>query len=276
MKDVELCKVKPYIRWAGGKKWLIPSIDDLLPTSFNNYHEPFLGGGAVFLHLYSIGLIKRAYLNDVNADLINCYRQLKNNSTEFRESLLKHKNTKPYYYKLRAMVHRNKVEQATQFLHLNRTGFNGIYRVNRQGEYNVPYGYKTYSQLYDMENLSAVSKSLKKATLLVSDFFETLINIKANDLVFIDPPYTIAHEHNGFIEYNEKIFSWEDQKRLVEFISEVKRKGAYYIMTNASHSSIRHLFKKLEKPKVLERYTLIGGRNANRGVTHELLYTNCY
>ena len=272
---VDFTKPSPILRWAGGKSWLFSKLPELLPSKFNNYHEPFLGGGSVYLFLKENSLIKgRSFLSDLNPDLINCYRQLRNNYPELIKRLSKYKNTESYYYMVRSSNTECRLEKAANFLYLNRTSFNGIFRVNLQGEYNVPYGFKSYDKLFDLQNLNATRLLLRSAKLSVYDFEESLKNITKNDLVFIDPPYTIAHNHNGFIKYNQKLFSWSDQERLLRFVKTLNRKGAYFILTNAAHKSIFNLFQNECEIRELKRTSLVGGKGATRGKVSEYLLTN--
>ncbi len=268
---------RPFLRWAGGKSWLVNDIANKLKTDFNNYHEPFLGSAALFIKLKTQSKIKnKAYLNDVNAELINSYRQLKNYPNEVCELLRTYRNNETFYYNVRGRSSNDKIRRASDFIYLNRTCFNGIYRVNLNGEFNVPYGFKKYKPLFDYDNLSQMHNLLKNDVRLISkDFFDTLVNIKKDDLVFIDPPYTVNHENNGFIKYNERIFSWEDQIRLKSFIKQIIKKKAYFILTNASHESILQLFGDIVKPIIKERVSLIGGKEASRGIVHEYVFSNC-
>jgi DNA adenine methylase len=213
-------------------------------------------------------------LNDLNTELINSYKQIKKDPEIIISQLSRYKNNSPSYYKERELIPTDKTKLASRFLYLNRTGFNGIYRVNRQGVYNVPYGNKKYKCLFDYENIRNVSKALNQASLTSKDFYKTLAEIDENDLVFIDPPYTVSHENNGFVKYNQKIFIWKDQERLLKFIKRIEQKKAFFIMTNAAHPSIKKLFKPIGTPKKIERCSVIGGTKAFRGIVHEYLYTN--
>jgi DNA adenine methylase len=265
----------PFLRWAGGKTWLIKDLEQYLPATFNNYHEPFLGGGSVFIHLKSNGLIKyRSYLSDKNRDLINSYNVVKSNSDELIECLLTFRNEKDNYYFLREQNFANRIQRAAQFIFLNRTSFNGIYRVNLRGQYNVPYGFKKYSKLIDVENFKELSYLFKNSFFKSCDFEETIQRININDLVFLDPPYTVAHENNSFVKYNQKIFAWEDQERLMNFIEQIKRKGAYFILTNAAHKSISTLFHDISKKYEMNRFSVVGGKNAGRHLISEYLFSN--
>lgn len=268
--------VKPFLRWAGGKTWLIKELVSFLPPSFNNYHEPFVGGGSVFIHLKSAGRIKKkAYLSDKNEDLINAYQAIKENPNLLIEFLKKYKNTKEFYYRIREQKFNNNIEKAAQFIFLNKTSFNGIYRVNLKGKYNVPYGFKKYAQLFDFENINNISRLLQNVELKSGDFEDYFAQIKKNDLVFLDPPYTVAHENNGFIKYNQKIFAWEDQERLERFIQKIKDKNAYFILTNAAHENIENLFANIGARNDVKRYSVIGGKGAKRKEISEYLFTNC-
>jgi DNA adenine methylase len=146
--------------------------------------------------------------------------------------------------------------------------------VNRNGKYNVPYGFKTYANLVDSDRFRIASEKLKGVILSCSDFESSLKNIKSGDLVFLDPPYKVNHENNGFVKYNEKIFSWKDQERLADFIKKIKERKAFYILTNAKHNSINELFGSIDEPKPVQRASVIGGTNANRGMIGEYIFSN--
>ena len=245
--EIETTIEKPFLRWAGGKRWLIKHLPGLLPKQFNDYHEPFLGGASIFLYLKSCNLIQNhSFLSDFNSDLINVYKQLQNNSQEIINLLKTYKNERDFYYSIRAVRPQNEIEKAAIFIYLNRTSYNGIYRVNRDGLYNVPFGYRNGKNLLDCSNFSRISDLLSQnVTFQASDFEIVRENIKPYDLVFLDPPYTVAHENNGFIQYNQQIFSWDDQKRLADLLKFISTSNAYFILTNAAHVSIAELFNGL-------------------------------
>lgn len=262
---------KPILRWAGGKGWLLKELHKFLPQTFINYHEPFLGGASVFFYIQPNG---KSYLSDTNRELINSYREIRDNVNEVIKTLKKFKNSKEEYYKIRETKLRTSVKKAAQFIYLNRTGFNGIYRVNALGKYNVPYGFKKYKQLFDFERLRRVSHLLKTTKLTFCDFEISIKNIKEGDLVFLDPPYTVSNTKNCFIKYNEKLFSLEDQKRLANYINEVVERNAFYILTNAHHPLIKELFGKINYPITITRANVIGGKKAKRGIIKEFIFTN--
>lgn len=266
-------KIKPILRWAGGKNWLIKHLHTILPLDgFNNYHEPFLGGAAIFL---SINPNKKSYLSDLNKELIETYMAVRDCPAQIIDMLKTYKNEENFYYKLRELEPSNIVEHAARFIYLNQTSFNGIYRVNLNGKYNVPYGHRNKDFL-EAENLLKVSTRLKKASLYFADFDECIKNIKKNDLVFLDPPYTVSHNNNGFIKYNQKIFSLDDQVRLSSLIDKIRGKDAYYILTNAAHKTIIEIFEKGDRFIEMNRASLIGGSKAKRGQTSEYIFTNVF
>lgn len=261
---------KPFLRWAGGKSWLLKHLECILPENgYNTYHEPFLGGGSVFLALNP----KKAFLSDLNSELIDTYSTLKEIPEEIIDCLSQYTNSKQFYYSIRSQSPENQIEKAARFIYLNQTSFNGIFRVNLKGEYNVPYGFRT-KEFLEPEKLRQVSKRLQNAELLIGDFSIVLKNIKENDLVFLDPPYTVSHNHNGFIKYNQKLFSLDDQIRLSSLIDDIKDKGAFYILTNAAHPRIKEIFSKGDSILKKSRASLIGGVSAQRGHTEEFVFTN--
>lgn len=266
--------IKPFLRWAGGKNWFTRYIESQLPSEFNNYYEPFLGGGSIFFYLKSKGLIKnKAYLSDSNQDLINTYKIIKNNLKELVLLLKTHFDEEDEYYRMRDLNTDDPIEKAAKFLYLNKTSFNGIYRVNSSGKYNVPYGKRNLEKLYDYEHLEAISRLLDKTYLSCQDFKSRCKSVKTNDFIFIDPPYTVAHENNGFIQYNQSIFSWENQNQLAKISQKFNDNGIYFIVTNAYHDSVKELFS-VGKQKPISRASTIGGKGAKRTKYNELIITN--
>jgi DNA adenine methylase len=265
-------RVESPLRWAGGKRWLLPTIKMLAGTrQFSAYHEPFLGGASVFLGLRQF---HKAYLRDSNAELIATYRAIRDHYAKIAAQVLLYGNDPETYYAVRASVPDDKVERAARFLYLNHTSFNGIYRVNLDGVYNVPFGSRPSPQIPTAEHLRDVAKRLNRARLETGDFAKCLKHVKKGDLVFLDPPYTVAHNHNGFIKYNQRLFSFDDQKRLNGLIDEIKERGAYYILANAAHESIANLFDNGDMLIETSRRNSIGGINAARGSATEYLFTN--
>lgn len=268
--------IKPVLRWAGGKRWLTKHIEPFLPQDINNYHEPFFGSGAIFFHIKdrAINMNGKCYLSDSNENLINFYKVLQSDTTLLIDQLMQYENNEETYYNLRSKQTDNRIEKAAIFYYLNRTSFNGLYRVNLKGKYNVPYGYKTYPKFIDTNVLNLASKTLSKEIIFSGDFYSSLANIKENDFVFIDPPYTVAHNRNGFIKYNKALFSIEDQVRLKKFIEDIARKNAYYFLTNAFHENIFKIFSPNSNVYELNRTSLISAKPTSRGLVEEYIFTN--
>ncbi|MFC7598017.1 DNA adenine methylase [Terrabacter sp. GCM10028922] len=264
-------QVQPVLRWAGGKRWLVSHLRTLTQgIDVGAYHEPFLGGASVFLGLNP----KRAFLADLNAELIETYECIRQKPREISDRLQEYENTAESYYGARDEKPDDAVGRAARFIFLNHHSFNGIYRVNLQGVYNVPFGRRARPNMPGEDELVAFSRRLEAASLSSGDFFETLENVKAGDLVFVDPPYTVAHNNNGFVKYNQKLFSFEDQHRLSEYLDGVRDLGAHYIMTNAAHESIALLFEKGDRRIETSRRNSVGGATSARGSATEYLFTN--
>ncbi|MET8425234.1 Dam family site-specific DNA-(adenine-N6)-methyltransferase [Nocardia sp. NPDC004860] len=263
---------EPILRWAGGKRWLLPTIKSVLGNVVvNNYHEPFLGGAAVFLGTSYSG---QAFLSDINAELIEVYECIRDDYESVFDILEGHVNTPEHYYQTRSEVPDAPIERAARFIYLNHTSFNGIYRVNLSGTYNVPYGSRKSINLPALDTLKSISARLQHAKLEARDFEHCIENVEPGDLVFLDPPYTVAHNNNGFVKYNQKLFSWADQCRLSNLIDKIKRANAYYILSNAAHDSIAELFEKGDQRVVTQRKNAVGGASSSRGYASEYLFTN--
>ncbi|AMO32285.1 Dam family site-specific DNA-(adenine-N6)-methyltransferase [Lysinibacillus sphaericus] len=233
-------EILPFLTWAGGKRWLVNNYPEIFPSDFNVYIEPFLGSGSVFFHLKP----QKAILSDINEDLINTYIALKTDWQNVYKHLKIHqrKHSPDYYYKIRDYTPRKLETKAARFLYLNRTCFNGIYRVNKQGKFNVPIGSKQ-NVILNTDDFKEISDRLKSVLILNHDY-EAIINMATrDDFIFVDPPYTVNHNDNGFIQYNEKLFSWADQVRLCEALGRARDRGAKIIVTNANHESVRNLYE---------------------------------
>lgn len=267
-----LSTLPPLLRWAGGKRWLVPVIEELIgSTSISNYHEPFAGGAAVF---FGTVVSEHAYLSDLNADLIETYAAVCADPDAVWEYLSAYRNDAPEYYAARKARPQSASARAARFIYLNHTSFNGIYRVNLKGEYNVPFGHRASDNRPSHSHLVAASRRLKSASLAVEDFSAVLSRVGPGDLVFLDPPYTVAHNQNGFIKYNDQLFKFVDQERLSKVIDQIREMGAFYILTNAAHVSIEELFEKGDLRTETSRRNSVGGRAAARGRATEYLFTN--
>ncbi|VWX59184.1 DNA adenine methylase [Sphingorhabdus sp. 109] len=262
---------KAFLRWAGGKTWLARKSDQIFRNlEFECYHEPFVGGGAFF---FSLGPLQKACLSDKNEALIEVYQCLKENHAKVIEEMRSLDNTESDYYRIREAKSDCRFERAAHFVFLNQTSFNGLYRVNLKGKYNVPYGHRS-KKFLDESTLESAAAALQNCTLKSCDFMDTIDDIGPGDLVFLDPPYTVSHNNNGFIKYNQSLFSLEDQYRLSKYIRIIKDLGASYILTNAAHDKVREIFEMGDNCIELDRANLIGGKRAQRGSIKELLFTN--
>jgi DNA adenine methylase len=264
-------RVTPFLKWPGGKRWLAERCIEAFPEQFNTYYEPFLGGGAVFFRLRP----SNAVLSDSNRELMATYRALtkhhKDIATRIRELHASH--SADIYYDIRSENPSKIIDIATRFIYLNRTCWNGLYRVNRQGKFNVPIGNKT-SVVLETDDWESVASALRKAELVVSDFEAIINRAGKDDLVFADPPYTVKHNNNGFIKYNETIFAWADQVRLRDALLRAQGRGAWIFCTNADHQSIRDLYSEYFKITQVDRSSVLSGVGSKRGPTTELLIQN--
>ena len=244
----------PFLKWTGGKRWLAPAVAQLVPRNYGRYIEPFVGGGAIFFHLRPWP----ATLSDINPDLINVYRQVRDNVEAVISRLQRLKIDRNFYGTMRASKPQTPITRAVRFLYLNRTAFNGIYRVNRQGLFNVPFGCKPGTVVCDPELLRSASIALQNRKISTSDFERAIDAADEGDLIYADPPYTTKHDNNGFRRYNEEIFSWEDQIRLAKSCRQAVARGAYVIVSNANHGPIVDLYKGF-RCKRISRQSLISG-----------------
>lgn len=264
--------VVPFLKWPGGKRWFVAKYHDYFPRKINRYIEPFLGGGSVYFRLQP----KNALLSDINTELILLYKVMRDNPSELK-NLLKHhqlNHSKEYYYEIRNQDPDDELLKAGRFLYLNRTCFNGMYRVNRSGRFNVPIGSKHFFT-FDLELFDIYSEILRSADIQSKDFSEVINQAAKGDFIFVDPPYTIAHNQNSFIKYNEKLFTWEDQIRLVKELCVARENGAIILATNANYNLLKELYESNGFfTRVLVRYSSIAGKPEGRGRKKELLISS--
>jgi DNA adenine methylase len=259
----------PFLKWPGGKRWLSATIVNYVtPYPYKRYFEPFLGGGAVFFRLCP----RVAVLSDINEDLINVYIQVRDHPSELIRRLRRVPVSEKQYYMLRESIPDCPIKRAVRFLYLNRTAFGGIYRLNRDGQFNVPYGggERTPKGLWSDRLIEKASDILQDVQLFASDFESIIDQAQAQDVVYCDPTYTVAHENNGFVRYNERNFSWSDQQRLAEACLRAMNRGAVVIMSNAYHRSIRNLYPEAHR-QIVRRKSLVSRKAEGRRVIHEYL-----
>ena len=257
----------PFLNWAGGKRWLTkhPAFFDI---KYDRYIEPFLGSGAIFFRLCPT----KAILSDSNSDLIEAYSAIKEDWQRVHRNLKRHSanHSDDYYYDVRASHCRNKFTRAAKFIYLNRTCWNGLYRVNLEGRFNVPVGTKK-NVLLPTDDFETVAKRLRKVKLVACDFECTIAKAGCGDFVFVDPPYTVKHNHNGFVKYNESMFSWDDQLRLRDSVELGVSRGAKVLVTNACHDSVRNIYRGVGKITKLKRASVISGKASSRGKYNEMI-----
>jgi len=267
-------KPKPFVKWAGGKRQLIHTLFENVPERFNNYHEPFVGGGALYFKLWSEGVIKKAYLNDFNEDLISTYKMVKEKPSELIEELKssEYKNEQSTYYKIRAEIPEDKIKKAARFIYLNKTAFNGLYRVNSKGGFNVPFGRYKNPKICDEENITLVSEALKPVTLLNEDFSVVTKHAKPNDFVYFDPPYHPISK-TSFTNYTKLDFVEKDQIRLNDVYSKLDKNGTYVMMSNSTALLITQLYSNYKVMNVLAKRA-INCKADQRGEVPEIVALN--
>ncbi|SFP13055.1 DNA adenine methylase [Hydrogenimonas thermophila] len=237
---------KPIVKWVGGKRQLLDDLMRFMPTNYNRYFEPFIGGGALFFALKP----KNGVINDYNTELTNLYCVVRDRVNELIEDLKKHQNTEEYYYKIRELDRDKEsyeqlsdVEKASRFIYLNKTGFNGLYRVNKKGQCNVPFGRYKNPKWLDEDNLRACSQVLKDTEILNGDFEIIKPLIKKEDFIYLDPPYVPLNTTSSFTAYTDKGFDDDMQFRLKEFCDYINSIGAYFMLSNSYTDFILNLYK---------------------------------
>ncbi len=266
-------KAQPFLKWAGGKRWLLRNENVKFPSSYNRYIEAFVGSASLFFTLSP----KKGILSDKNPWLINTYKAIKEDWKKVFSRLKVHalRHNRDYYYFIRNQESKNIYVQAAKLIYLNRTCWNGLFRVNLKGEFNVPKGTKD-SVILKSDDFELVSKKLKNINLYDCDFGKVINMAREDDFLFIDPPYTVRHDNNGFVKYNKHLFSWSDQERLHESLVRAVSKGAKVMATNAHHPSILKLYKERFKIVTLHRHSVISGNNNARSRCKEYLITGGY
>ena len=272
---------RPFVKWAGGKSQLLKALEQHFPQDFQTYFEPFLGGGAVFFHLVGNRHRFSAVLSDTNEELITTYRVVKENVKELIQELNNHKaqyDTAPkeYYYHVRdALEATTDVQKAARLIFLNKTCYNGLYRVNKKGKFNVPFGRYKKPKICDKTNLRIVSSVLNwsKARLLVADFQEATCNASNKDFIYFDPPYQPISSTAKFTSYTHSGFPEEEQERLYRWFKELDRRGCQIVLSNSDTEVIRNTYKEytIEQVEALRAISCKGNRRTGHT---ELIITN--
>ena len=262
-----------FLKWPGGKRWLANTIKDIAPRQYLTYYEPFIGGGAVFFCLAP----NKAVISDINPDLVNLYTMMRDFPLLLKERICNHNklHSKEYYYRIRSTNFTDPIDRAARFLYLNRTCYNGMYRVNRQGQFNVPIGTKS-NCTYDIEMFEEYSRALKNVDISTNDFAVTIQQATAGDLIFADPPYASAQKNDtSFLKYNDRLFTWDDQIRLHNALVAARIRGVNIILTNANNKEIKDLYSDSGFfISEVSRTSNIASKTQKRTIVSELLITS--
>lgn len=266
---------RPFLKWAGGKGRLIQQYIPYFPTYFKTYYEPFLGGGSVFFYLHERQPAK-AFLTDINAELITTYRCVRDDVEKLIDLLKEHQlqHSKDYYYRIRTTIESSELKKAARLIYLNKTCFNGLYRENSKGEFNVPMGRYKKPNICDLSNLRLASVALQSAQIEIISF-EKVLNHASNseDFVYFDPPYYPVSTTSNFTSYSRYAFNENEQYRLRDVFVELAQRGVKVMLSNSDTSFIRNLYKDFHI------HTILAGRAINsnakkRGKINELLVTS--
>jgi DNA adenine methylase len=263
----------PFIKWVGGKRQLLPTILDVTPRKVSGtYHEPFIGGGAVFFALFAEGRIRRAVLSDVNRELIDAYTSVRDQPEELISALREHRNEKAHYYRVRATeVERlSAVERAARFIFLNRCGYNGLYRVNASGKFNVPFGRYANPTICDAHNLRAASRALREVELRCGDF-GAVAEAGKRDFVYFDPPYVPLTRTASFTSYASGGFGPAEQVRLRDLALRLKKRGVRVLLSNSAAPVVHELYGDGFEKKAVHARRMVNCRPSGRGGVRELL-----
>ena len=279
IKEIKEVTLQPFTKWTGGKRQLLPVIRELMPKTYNRYFEPFVGGGALFFDLAP----KDAVINDFNAELINCYQQIKDNPQELIEILKVHQeyNSKEYYLDLRSADRderidmMSEVQRAARILYMLRVDFNGLYRVNSKNQFNVPYGRYKNPKIVDENLVSAISTYLNNNQIEIKkgDFEKAVLDVQPGDFVYFDPPYIPLSETSAFTSYTHEGFSYDDQVRLRDAFKRLSDTGAYVMLSNSSSALVEELYKDFNIHYV-EATRTNGAKSSSRGKISEIIVTN--
>jgi DNA adenine methylase len=270
-----LLNTTPVVKWAGGKRQLLSEIMQNLPKQFNRYFEPFIGGGALFFTLQP----EQGYISDINEELVNLYKVIQSDVQALIDELASHENTENYFFSIRNIDRTPEyenwtaVQKASRFIFLNRTCFNGLYRVNSRGEFNVPYGRYKNPQLVNVENLLNCSELLKQTVIAHADFTAIETMVKKGDFVYFDPPYMPLTPTASFTAYTKEGFDVEMQIKLKKLCDALDKKGVHFLLSNSDVPFIRELYDEYTVKTVFASRA-INASGSGRGKITEVLVRN--
>lgn len=273
-------QARPFLKWAGGKQQLLRQLSPLLPPSFAGYAEPFVGSGALFFHLRTTGRLRgRVMLSDSNPDLINTYQVIRDDIEGLIDLLAGHRrhHSREHYYDIRALDRNGRsldaVERAARTIYLNRTCYNGLYRVNRRGQFNVPMGSYRNPTILQERVLRAAHSALQGVVLETRDYRSLHREFGPGDFVYFDPPYQPSSDTANFTSYTADAFGEDDQRRLATFFNELTDRGVYCMLSNSHTPLIRELYQGFRIEKVRAR-RMINSKGNGRGEVNELVVLN--
>lgn len=269
-------EIKPIIKWAGGKRLLLKEIITEFPKHYNDYYEPFTGGGAVVFGIRHNG--NKITINDINPKLVNLYLEVKNNPIKLMVllDLYTQNHSESFYYQVREKFSANQVsrtELAAMFIYLNKAGFNGLYRENSKGGFNVPFGKKEKVVLYELENLIKISEFLRNVNILNNSYEDILKSAKKGDLIYLDPPYFPINA-GSFTKYSQHDFKKEDHIKLFNLVKELTEKGVYCIISNSNSDFIKELFKDFKIKKLCLSRSINSNGEGRKKEENEILISN--
>jgi len=270
-------KPKPFIKWAGGKRQLIKDLLTHIPKQFNTYFEPFIGGGALFFETQPA----KAYISDINPDLINVYQVIKNNVEDLIKDLKKYKYDEDYFYKVRNLDRTRSyesytdVKRASRFIYLNKTCFNGLYRVNSKGYNNVPFGKYDNPKIIDAENLRLCSEALRNTAINTGSFLLIEHIAQAGDFVYFDPPYVPISKTSYFTSYSKDGFGKQEQEELRDLFNRLTKRGVYCMLSNSYVEEVLEMYKEYkDEIHTVSATRIINCKSENRGKIKEVIITN--
>jgi len=281
VKENNIKKAKPFLKWVGGKGQLLQQLESLFPKKYNAYFEPFVGGGAVFFSINP----RKAHINDINETLVNTYTHIKDDVEKLIKALrklekefhdLEEAPRKDFYYSIREKYNslpHSDFKRSLYFLFLNKTAFNGVYRENSKGGFNVPIGSYKNPKIVDEDNLRTVSKALSNAKITCHPFSVAVKNAKAGDFVYFDPPYHPLSETSSFTSYSKDSFSKDDQIMLRDLFVELDKRGVYVMLSNSSAPFIQEIYSNYRQIPVFAN-RMINSKADKRGKISEVVIVN--
>jgi DNA adenine methylase len=274
-KSIRKSSCRPFVKWAGGKSQLLPELADRLPASFNRYFEPFVGGGALFFHLQP----QEACLSDITPDLINSYHAVRNSVEDLIKDLAQHRYERKYFELLRAadrsaeFAEWSAVKKASRMIYLNKTCFNGLYRLNNEGFFNTPFGRYKNPKIVDEENLRRCSRALEKTRISHRSFETAAEEAEEGDFIYLDPPYVPLNSTSNFVGYSKDKFSGDTQKKLFDLCCLLDKKKVKFMLSNSSTPWVLETYNKFNM-QLVKATRAINSKRLGRGKIDEVIVTN--